>query len=112
MSPIAATRTCVRVKLDCAAILNRAFKVGAISPSSCLGTGAALLQPLLETLLSLPDTRLPLGAQLLRLLLLLGRQHVVDVALETGLVNGQLGLHLRELLHRGPNTALVERNGL
>jgi hypothetical protein len=73
--------------------------------------GFALLQPLLQPILALLQPRLAFGAQLLRLLLLLGSQQRIHVAVETCLQDRELRLRLPKLLHHASNAPLVDRHG-
>ena len=73
--------------------------------------GSALLQPLLQPILALLQPRLAFGAQLLRLLLLLGSQQRIHVAVETCLQDREFRLRLPKLLHHASNAPLVDRHG-
>ena len=79
--------------------------------SSGLGAEAAL-PSLLDAALPFFHAGVTLGAQLLRLRLLLGRQHREQLGAEPRLLDRQVRLHRRKVLHGGADAPLVNRQRL
>lgn len=72
-------------------------------------SSSARAQPLLQAALTFLHPRLAIGAQLLGLCLLLGREHREQVAAEPRLLHRQIRFHGCEVLHRIANAPLVNR---